>query len=335
VLGNADGASWSARLPADNKGQTFDIHAEVPGAGLVAENSLTLDDDRTPKPHLKLAAGGVVDVTVLVVDERGFSVPNAIVNVVGGAGEPTDAGGQRTLHTTAHRGDVIEVRAQMAPDLLADEKNYRVGSGPVTLTLRHTDQAVSEKTSTPARQDGAKRSGTGAGVESKVQEAVPVQPAMPPIQVNQQTTVVVPPAQPVSNLRLAINSVRIPDWFEVGEGQNNGNWPQAVILKIDDHTVRIPVRFTVAKTGKHQINMDSVSQALQLTKGSHTYGFTIEVEQLVSRLRGKHTLVEVPCLRSFTLDTDLEVNPFLTLKDTKITQCLLVKPADGIPQHSF
>jgi hypothetical protein len=107
VSSNEDGRSWTAHLGGGDKGHTIDLTADVPGAGLHAQGSITPAEDHQPTVHLNLVPGGAVDVKVLVVDENGLSVPDAMAFVVGGRSATTDVNGQATLKTEVSLGEPI------------------------------------------------------------------------------------------------------------------------------------------------------------------------------------------------------------------------------------
>ena len=339
VWSNQDGRSWTVRFSPEDKGHSIGLTAEIHGEGLHAADSFTPGDDHQPAIHLKLVPGGSVDFTVLVLDENGVTVPDATAFEVGGKSGTTDVNGQTTLNTSEPLGTVITLRARLlGTDEIAVNDDYRVGSGAATLILKHVGKAAAAKAAQPPAQKPGGMSQTTARTS---QTSAPAMAAPQVSQTqSQQTNVVInnptmPAPTPVANLKLSMNSVRLQAWFEAGPSGNHGARPTSVSLKVDDQVVNLPVQFTSYKNKPNQISMDSVSKVIQLTKGSHTFGCTVTIDLLQSRFEQKHKSVTAADLESFTLDADTEVNPFVTLSNTRITQCLLLKPGDAIPQRAF
>lgn len=345
VWSNQDGKSWTVRLNPEDKGHPVNLVAEIKGEGLHATDQFTPGDDHQPAVHLKLVPGGSVDFTVLVLDEKGATAPDAIAFEVGGKSGATDVNGETTLSTNEPLGKTITLRARRGQDEVAVKDDYHVGDGAATLNLQHVGKAAAAKASQPAAPLPRSQNGGQTAVALKSgAESPATAPASAAPQVNQtqtqQTTIVVnnpaaPVASPVANLTLRMDSVRLQAWFEAAPGGNHGAWPTSVSLKVDDQVISLPIGFSSYKNKPNQISMDSLSKVFELTKGNHTFGCTVTIDLLQNRFEQKHRSVTAAELESFTLDAETEVNPFVTLSNTKITQCQLLKPGDKIPERIF
>ncbi len=127
---------WTIVMPTVVKGQTLTVYADVSDKGWSGSANQLLGDDHSLTMTLLLKENGELPVRGTVLSPEGRVVPNAQVSIVGYEAKPTDANGQFKFDRVATKDQPVHIHAELAPNLVADMPNYKVGSAPAELNLR-------------------------------------------------------------------------------------------------------------------------------------------------------------------------------------------------------
>jgi hypothetical protein len=138
-----------------------------------------------------------------------------------------------------------------------------------------------------------------------------------------------PPPPPATDsgakFQVQIDSARLNDWLEQGNKGGNQYWLKSVWLSVDTDERQI------AKDLAFDADVPQVDQSFTLTKGRHKFRFRLEFD--VKHLR-THEKFTTDRLGDFEVDNDAVLTPFLTVKAGEITQYLLLKQSDPIPNRT-
>jgi|SRR5579862_763635 len=152
TTGKIPGGAEIALPSTAKKGQEVTVTAEVAKLGWEGAANLRLTDDFTP-PLRVLLKGAAIRGTIF--NERGTSVSNAQVSIIGFGEEAVSTGahGQFVLPSHAHKGDKVHLHAELA-NLVADKEDYEVGTRPAELVLNvrgGAEDNASSLSGTPAK----------------------------------------------------------------------------------------------------------------------------------------------------------------------------------------
>jgi hypothetical protein len=126
---------WNITLPSTEKGQSLTIYAEVEDRGWNGNIEQPLGDNHSPTVTVALKETGELPVRG-TVKHNGAFVPNALVSIQGYEAKLTNASGQFVLASHAAKDQAVHLHAELAPNLVADIPDYKVGSAPAELNLQ-------------------------------------------------------------------------------------------------------------------------------------------------------------------------------------------------------
>lgn len=130
---------------------------------------------------------------------------------------------------------------------------------------------------------------------------------------------------PANTPKVQIDSARLNKRLDQGNKGDGQYWLKSIVLCIDTDERQI------AKNLAFNSEVPQVDQSFTLTRGRHKFLFRLEFD---SKRLEVHKQFTRDYLGDVEVDQDLALTPFVTVKAGEITQCVLLKKSDPIPDRT-